>query len=138
MVKSAQMGKEISVTVINKIGVLADMAKILSERGVNIEAVVGYAAERNQAVITFICDDQSRAVDELKKRGYKSIEENEVVILDLENKPGALKTVTTKLATANIDIKYIYGTTCACASGCPARIVLSSEDNEKALVLFSV
>lgn len=133
MLKAADLGKEINMTVINKIGVLADMAKILADHGINIEAAAGYA-EKDNAKIMLVTDDNLRAVDALKKKGYKSAAEKEVVILELENKTGALKNVTVTLESAGVDIKYIYGTTCA--GTCPARLVLSTSDNEKALVAF--
>jgi len=133
MIKTAKCAKEISVTVANKIGLLADISKILSERGMNLDAVSGYTLGK-EAKITFLADDAQRALDALKKSGYKSIEEKEVVILEIENKPGALKNITEVLAAQGVDIKHIYGT--ACASGCPAKVVISTNDNNKALVCF--
>lgn len=132
MIESVRLGKELLVTVVNKIGVLADMSKLLADTGINIEAVAGYTAEGNRAEIVLVTADNLRSSDALQKKGYTSIEEREVIIFDLENKPGALKGVTAKLAAAGIDIKYIYGTTCT--AGCPAKIVLSSSDNQKALL----
>lgn len=131
MIKNARLCKEIVITVVNKIGVLADISRLLSEHGTNIEAVAGYAVN-NEAKITLVTDDNLRSVDALKKSGYKSIMEKETIIVDLENKPGALKLITGKLASESIDIKHIYGTTCQ--GGCPAKIVLTTSDNEKALV----
>lgn len=133
MLKKAELGKEIAVTVVNKIGILADMSKILADHGINITAVAGYSIN-NEATIMLVTDDNLRAVDALKKKKYTSIKENEIVIVELEDKPGALKNITAKLAAENIDIKYIYGTTCP--GGCPARLVISTSDNEKAVVTF--
>lgn len=133
MIRQAQLGKEIAVTVVNKIGVLEDMSKLLAGHGINIEAVAGYAVD-NEAKIMLVTDDNLRSVDALKKSGYKSIKENEVVVIELENKAGALKNITARLAAEGIDIKQIYGTTCS--AGCPAKIVISTSDNEKALVAF--
>lgn len=133
MVKNAKLGKEISVNVVNKIGVLADMSKILADHGISIEAVTGYAVNK-EATIMLVTDDNLRATDALKKKNYKSIKENEVVIIELEDKPGALKGVTAKLASEGIDIKYMYGTTCP--GGCPATLVISTANNEKALLVL--
>jgi hypothetical protein len=133
MIKSAQLGKEIVMTVINKIGVLADMSKLVADHGINIDAVVGYAMN-NEAKIMLVTADNLRAADALKKAGYKNIKEEEVVVVDLENKPGALKNITAALAGQGIDIRHVYGT--VCSAGCPAKIVLSTSDNEKALVTF--
>jgi len=131
MIKAVRSAKEIAVTVVNKIGVLAEMSKILSSEGINIEAVAGYAADDQTAKIMLVAADSLKAVGALKKAGYNSLQEKEVVIVELENKTGALKLITAKLAAAEIDIKQIYGTTCA--AGCPASIVISTVDNEKAL-----
>ena len=132
MVKDARLGKEIDVMVANKIGILAEMSKILADSGINIEAVAGYATPDKNAKIMLVAEDTTRASDALKKAGYKSLKENEVVIVELENKAGALKEITAKLASANIDIKQVYGS--ACAAGCPAKIIVSTSDNKKALV----
>ena len=131
MVKNAQMGKEILVTVANKIGILANMSKILGDHGINIEGVAGYAQD-NEAKIMLVVDDELRAKEALIKAGYKSLKEKEVVVVELINKPGALKSITARLAEEKIDILYTYGT--GCPEGCPARLILSTSDNEKALV----
>ena len=131
MIKSAKMAKEITVTVVNKIGVLADMSQLLAASKVNIEAVAGYALG-NEAKIILITEDNQRAAAALTKSGYKSIRESEAVVVELENKVGALKNITAKLAAESIDIKQIYGT--VCSAGCPARIILSTSDNAKAVL----
>lgn len=131
MLKGVNLTKGIIVTVENKIGVLADMSNILADQGINIEAVKGYA-ENKSAKIMLVTEDSQRAIDALKKKGYKSAVEDEVIMIELENAPGALKGITAKLASQGIDIKYIYGTTCL--GPCSARLVLSTSDNEKALV----
>jgi len=133
MIKTAKLSKELVVTVVNKIGILADMSKIISDHGLNIEAVAGYAAD-NQAKVMIVTDDNLRAEGALRKAGYNSIKESEVIVIDLENKPGALRQITSSLAAAGIDIKQVYGT--ACTAGCPAKIVLSTNNNEKAFLIF--
>lgn len=133
MIKAVNLAKQIVVTVVNKIGVLADISKLIADHGISIQAVAGYAVN-NDAKILLVTDDNLRASDALKKSGYQSLKEEEVVIIDLEDKPGALKLVTSGLAKEGIDIKQLYGTTCG--SGCPAKIVISTNNNEKALVVF--
>ena len=131
MVKSAQLGKQIVVTVANKIGILADMSKMVADHGINIEAVVGYAAN-NEAKVMLVTSDNLRVTDALKKAGYNAIKEEEVLIVELENTAGALKNITAAMVAQGIDIKQVYGT--ACAAGCPAKIILSTSNNDKALV----
>ena len=134
MIKDANLGKEIVITTENKVGILANMSKILADHGINIEGVAGYASEKNEAKIMLVVDDTLRAKEALQKAGYTNLKENEVLVVDLENKAGALKAITAKMAAEKIDIRYTYGT--ACSTGCPARIILCTNANEKALVLF--
>jgi len=133
MIKSVNLGKELVVTAPNKIGILANISKILADHGINIEGVAGYAAN-NEAKIMLVVDDTLRGREALEKNGYKTIKENEVIVVVLENKPGALKGITAKMVAEKIDIKYTYGS--ACPEGCPARLILSTSDNERALVVF--
>jgi len=133
MISSIHLDKEISVTIVNKIGILADISEIIANHGINIEAVGGIAIE-NKAMLMLLTNDSRRALDALVAKGYKSAKENEVAVVELENKPGALKNVAKKLAQEGIDIKYIYGS--ACSGACPSKIVLSTNDNAKALVVL--
>ena len=131
MIKAVKLGMEIQVNAANKIGILADISKLLSEKGINIEGVAGYAVG-SDAKIMIVTDDTLRTTDALNKAGYKGVKENQVVILELENKPGALKTAASILTMNKIDIKQIYGTTRI--SGCPSKLILSTSDNDKALI----
>ena len=112
MIKDANLGKELVITADNKVGVLANISKILADHGINIEGVAGYAAEGGKAKIMLVAEDALRAKEALQKAGYKDMKENEVVVVDLENKAGALKSITAKMSDAKIDIRYTYGTTC--------------------------
>ncbi len=130
LVKNASLSKEIAVTAVNKVGVLADMTEILAAHSINLLAMAGYATEQ-EAKIMMVTGDNLRAAEVLKKQNYKTLKENEVVIVDLENRTGALKNLAAILAEEKIDVKYIYGSSCTC--GGPSMIVMSTSDNEKAL-----
>ena len=134
MVKAVAIGKEIVVTTANKVGIMAHITRMLADHGINIEGVAGYAQD-TVAKLMFVVDDTLRAKEAIIKAGYKDTRESEVVILDLENKPGALNGATSMLASEKIDITYIYGT--ACPEGCPARIIMKTSENEKTVVTLS-
>jgi len=133
VIKNAQMGKELVLTVPNKMGTMANVSKILADHGINVEGVAGYSMG-NEAKIMLVADDVLRASDALMKAGFKTIESKEVVVVELQNKVGAMKSLSQKLLDAKIDIRYLYGTTCT--GGCAATVVVSTSDNEKALVVF--
>ena len=112
MLKKAAMTKQISVTVINKIGVLDIMARYLADRGIDIEAIAAFEIPgSDDAMIMLVVDDTRRAIEAIKERDFGSIEETDVIMLELDNKPGALKTITGLLAYNAINIKYLYATT---------------------------
>jgi hypothetical protein len=68
----------------------------------------------------------------LKQKGFSDLEEREEILVVLENKPGALKSVTSLLAGKGINIKQIYGTMSTEKS--PVRVVMATSDNQAALV----
>ena len=131
MVKAVNLGKEIVVTTDNKIGILSHISRVLADHGINIEGIAGYSTDK-VARLMFVVDDTLRAKEAIIKAGYKDTRESEIVIVDLENKPGALKVATAKLASEKVDIRYMYGTTCP--DGCPARLIFATSENEKAVV----
>jgi hypothetical protein len=122
--------KELAVSVSNRVGVLADIAGALAEKGINIQAIDGYCLTKAKAEIRLLATNNAAVKKALKDLGYKSIKENEVLAFGLTNRPGALKGMAQKLAASGVDIKYMYGT--ACSQGCPAVIVFSTSNNKKA------
>jgi hypothetical protein len=133
MIKGVGIGEEIVITTDNKVGLLADISKIMAESGINIEAVVGYEYEK-KARLMLVTSANLLMIDGLRKKGYDSVKETEVVEVDIENKPGAIKVVTTELANNGIDIHYIYLT--SCTLGCSSKMVLETSDNEKTIALL--
>ena len=134
MIKSVTIGEEIVVTTRNKVGILADTAVIMANDGINIDALLGYEIGKT-AKLLFITDGNLRILNELKKKKYKTIKETEVVVVQLDNKPGSLKVVATELKNNKIDIKHVYIT--SPYHGAESRMILQTSDNEKAMSLLS-
>ena len=130
MIHSAKLGKEFVVVSENKVGVLSKIATILADRGIDILAVSAQAAG-GVALINLVTDDALRTKDLLSKKKIKA-QENAVLLLQVEDKPGVLKRLTKKLAAKKIDILNIYGS--APASYGPCVLVISTSDNSKALL----
>ncbi len=134
MIKAVTLGEEIVIVTKNKIGLLADITSILADYGINIEAVNGYETG-DTATIMLITNANLSIISELRKAQYKTLKEAEVILVELENKPGALKTVTTELKVNDIDIKHLYIT--SCSRGGSSKMVLHTSDNEKAMALLA-
>ena len=134
MIKSVTIGEEIVVTTRNKVGILADTAIIMANEGVNIDALLGYEAGLT-AKLLFLTNGNLRILNELKKKKYKTIKETEVVVVEISNRPGAMKLVATELKNSKIDIKYVYIT--SPYKGESSRMILQTSDNEKTMSLLS-
>lgn len=136
MIKKLVRTKEINVGVRNEIGALARMMSFLVDHGINVETVAGYSDQTGtQGMLVFITDNNQKSINELINNGYEDIEEREVIVIELENRPGTLKNVSELLASNGINVDYLYCTTCS--SGCPAKIVLSTSDNDEAFKILN-
>lgn len=133
MINNVFVGEEIVITTDNKVGLLADIAKVAVDHGINIDAVLGYKAE-GKATILLITRANLPIMSYLKEKDYREMKETEVVVVDLQNKPGAIKVITTELKKNKIDIEYIYVTSCSCGGG--SRMVLQTTDNELTMSLL--
>ena len=131
MIQKVSLGMEVSVVVPNELGALSKITSFLVNHGINVEAVAGYIKDSNEeAELMLVTDNNYEAIDALTEHGFTKTKERDVVIVELENRPGGLKNITEQLAQNNIDILYIYCTTCS--NGCPAKVVLLTSNNEKA------
>ena len=124
--------KEVLATTENKVGVLAQVSSVIAKAGVNITAICAYA-EGDKAQFMIVTTDSQKVAALLKESGY-DVKENPVVKVLLENKAGALQEMCEKLATANIDLNYIYGT--VGEGDRPAAIIFSSNNDDKAIDLL--
>ena len=111
MIKTVIRAKEITLGVKNEIGALARMMSFLVNHGINVEAIAGSSSRTGEeGNLIFITDDNADAISELLVHGYKDIGENEVIVIELENRPGRLKNVSEVLALNKININYLYCT----------------------------
>lgn len=135
MIKSIIKGREIAVSVVSEVGALARILSFLVNHGINVEAIAGYSNRiGDQGEVIFMTDNNPIAIRELVSNGYVNIGERDVIVVELENRPGTLKNISEVLAGNDININYIYCTTCS--KGCPAKIVLSTSDNDRAFEML--
>jgi len=133
MVK-AEMVKQLMIAVDNKVGTLAEVSSIVSGAGINMMAVCAYAVD-NKGFIMFVSEDNKKALQLLKKKGYDVREEDAVLAL-IDNRPGALKEVTERIAEAGIDLNLIYGS--VDKKGKFSPVVLITEDNDAVLTIIKM
>ncbi len=105
---SVKQGKEVVVRMKNRTGILAEIAKLVSERGANVLAL-NAAVCGEDCIVRLMTDDNLRAKDVLDARGFAPQEES-VVVLELAHRPGMLRRMADTVAKSGIDIRHIYAT----------------------------
>jgi len=98
--------KELKIRVENRPGMLGEVASVLAEQKINLRAVNAWV-ESGQGVIRLVTDKLPAARKALSKRGW-SPEEEEVLEVELADKPGTLARLATALGQAGVDIRHVY------------------------------
>lgn len=131
---SATQCKEISVRVLSDIGILAQLTKIVADKGVNIRAAAAWVEDGNKGVVHLVTDDNLRAVEALRAHSYAPIEIDSIEVL-VHHSPGMLSSICQKIGNSGISIKYLYASAPVSQDTCIA--VLSTDNNEHALVVLN-
>jgi hypothetical protein len=121
--------KQLSVFLENRPGVLARACAVLSDAGISILALAVHDTVDN-AVVRFLVDNPTKALLLLEQEEFYVLEQ-QVMVLEILNKPGELTRIARTLAEADINIAYAYCTARADQhSGC---LVLKTDNPERAL-----
>ena len=118
---------QITVTAESKPGVLAKVTDALAQAGVNIVAVcAGESSGRGK--IRLVVSDPARAKQALTAAKIRCGEEP-ALLLSMDDRPGALAAVASRLASAKINVKCAYATA---GGGGKAQVVLVVANPDKA------
>jgi hypothetical protein len=128
----ARLQKELLIETENRVGLIADISRLLGDMGINFNAISVEAANSG-AVLHLISNSQLYARDALRDAGFQ-VAEREVVILELPNRPGELCRVTAALARKDIDIEELYAS--APDDSAKALVVLTCSNNGKAVLML--
>lgn len=71
-------------------GELARVGDVLGDAGVNLAGMCALAARGGKAELHALAADPTPAFEALQHAGISAVEEQEAIILDLEDRPGAL------------------------------------------------
>ncbi|MFB6345626.1 MAG: ACT domain-containing protein [bacterium] len=100
--------KQISIFLENKPGTLADVTESLQDEKINILAMT-VSDTIDHAVVRMMVDKPGEAIHRLEEQNLLVVE-NDVIVVDLENEPGALANMADRLAEHDINIEYAYCT----------------------------
>jgi hypothetical protein len=122
------VGRQITVALENQPGQLAKVCALLIENAISINAIC-VIDNVEQGVIRLMVSDPARCKAALKSRGFYAIE-SDILVIDLTDRPGKLAQIAGRLAAANINIDYVYGS--VELEGSPIRLILKASDHVRA------
>ena len=128
-----QLAKQLALFLENAPGTLARLADALGKAKINIYAI-STSDTVDHSVVRLVVSDYRRALLLFEEHGAFVVEDD-VLMLDGDNKPGSLSKIAHKLADAKINIEYCY-----CATAPDARrglMVMRVSDPKRALKILN-
>lgn len=117
------MPTDLTVILEHRPGELARLGEITGEAGVSIRGLAAFTGE-GRGVVHLLLDDDTvaRAREALERAGMAVADQREVLVADIEDRPGALGELARQLAEANINVELAYTT----FGG--VKVVIASDD----------
>jgi hypothetical protein len=126
---------QLNLPLSSEIGVLARLCRDLAQGGVNLLALSAPETDRERGVVRLLVPNRELAERALSKAGYP-FEAEDVLFVELTNRPGALAKAVEKLAKAGINIRYAYATASSRTRTTAAVIAVSEADLPRAKQLL--
>jgi len=124
-----QITKQLAIFLDNRPGMLARVCDALAEAKVNIHAI-STSDTVDHTVIRMIVNDPPKALRVFEEHGTLVVEDD-VVVIEGDNKTGSLARIAHRLTEAKVNIEYCY-----CATSPSAKkglLVLRTSNSHKAL-----
>ena len=128
-------GTQLNLLLGNDTGTLARLCRDLAHGGVNLLALSAPETGGEKGTVRLLVANGELAARALTKAGYLFAIED-VLYLQLKNRPGALAKAVEKLARANIDIRYAYATASPRTQTTAAVVAVGEADLPRALKMF--
>ena len=121
------MATDLTVILENRPGELARLGALLGDAGVNIRGLAAFTGE-GRGVIHLLVDDDAvdRCVGALEGDGMGVADTREVIVVDIDDRPGSLGELTRRLAAENVNVDLAYTT----FGG--VKVVIATDDMDNA------
>jgi hypothetical protein len=123
------MATDLTITLANRAGELAALGEALGAAGINIDGVCG-AVANGQSAIHILVEDAAAARSALDGAGIAIDGDRDVLVLDVEDRPGSLGAVARRIGDAGVNIDLVY-----LAAG--TKLVIGADDLAKAAAAVS-
>ena len=105
------MSKDVTVIIKDEPGELAALGEATGAAGVNIQGMAGFRGEGRSVIhLLFDDDDVGAARQALEDAGLGVAHEREVLVIDVEDRPGTLGHLARALGDAGVNIELAYTT----------------------------
>jgi hypothetical protein len=119
------MAKDLTVMLEDRPGALAELGEATGTAGANIEGVCA-VTEEGRGVVHILVEDVGAARQALQDAGLDVAEERDVLVVEVEDRPGTMGDVARRMADAGVNIELAYTTFGR------VRLVLGVDDLDKA------
>jgi hypothetical protein len=105
------MPTDLTVVLSDKPGQLATLGGATGAAGVNIDGMCAFTGEGRGIIHVLVSDSKvDRAVAALEDAGMGVADRRQVLVVDIEDRPGSLAEVARELADAGVNIELLYST----------------------------
>ena len=116
------MAKDLTVVLEHRPGTLAALGEATGSAGINIEGICG-VARGGRPEIHLLVADAAEAVRVLDAAGIQVSAERDVIVYEIDDRPGAAGEVARRVADTGVNLDLVY-----LATG--TRLVLGADDLE--------
>jgi hypothetical protein len=116
--------KDLTISLADQPGSLAALGEATGRANINIEGACAYI-EDGRAVAHICVDEADRARRALEEAGLEVTGELDVIVVQLEDRPGVLGGVARRIADAGVNLELAY-----LATG--TRLVVAADDLDRA------
>jgi hypothetical protein len=116
--------KDLTIELDEKVGTVAAAAEALGKASVNIEGICGFVVG-GKGVGHVLVADAGKAREALQSSGARVTGEQDVLVLEIADRPGELGRLTRKIADAGVNLSAVYLAT-------KTRVVIAARDLQKA------
>jgi|FLYL01.1.fsa_nt_gi hypothetical protein len=118
------MAWDVTVALEDRPGALASLGEATGTANLNLDGVVGVTAG-GVGVIHLLVEDPDRTTEVLTNAGLAVLGRREVLVTQVEDRPGELGRIARRLADAGVNIDLLY-------LGTGTRLVIGVDDLAKA------
>lgn len=105
------MPTDLTVVLSDEPGQLATLGEATGDAGVNIDGMCAFTGEGRGIIHLLIADRAvGRAVTALEEAGLGVADQRQVLVIDVEDRPGSLAELARELAEAEVNIELLYST----------------------------